>query len=227
MTKLVILGNSTGLRVRPPVEHPYNRSFTELLRVEAGYDVINLCSGRALVRDLIDYPDASIREFPDYYVISIGISDACTREIPLWFSNIMKRSRRSLLRNVSHLIYNLCIKKVRKHLVKLRFRTSWTGHLRFEKEINKLIKDLTKNTNARLIFIGILTPSDRVERELPGSRDSVTKFNNILKKIVSQKNRCYLIEVDDLNSADHYPDGIHWNSAGHLMMFNKINDHIS
>lgn len=227
--KIAVIGNSVGLRVRPPQPYPENMTYSQLLeralfaRGYVGVQVENLCIGRSTVREVLEQGDRIYRTFPDVYILNMGITDCSTREIPLWFSNLIFSSRTSFLRNVAAAIHKFLIIPNRKFFVILRGKRSWYGLRQFKKYYSKLIKDLLKNTNAVLLLIKINDCTRRVENQLPGTRKNIVLFNRVIDELAEiASERIRLIETDGLDPETDLPDGIHYSRQGHDKMTNRL-----
>ncbi|HHB80260.1 MAG TPA: SGNH/GDSL hydrolase family protein [Aliiroseovarius sp.] len=225
-----MIGNSVGLRVRPPQPYPENLNYTHLLqrmlttRGRSHAHVENLCIGRSTIREVLEMGDTIYHSFPDVFIINAGITDCSTREIPLWFSNLIYSSRTSLFRNIAAAIHKFVIIPQRRRFVILRGKRSWTSPRLFRHYYAKLIGDLVKNTNGFLILMKINDCTDRVETQLPGTRANIARFNQIIEdlaQLVPQRTR--LIEVGDLDPETDLPDGIHYSRVGHEKIAARLN----
>ena len=228
--KITVLGNSVGLRVRPPENPPANLTYSEkiektLNRPERPCLVTNNCIGRSTIREVLNRSDDNYNTFPDFYILNIGITDACSREIPLWLSNMLHGNRTSLLRRIMMGVYVYFIAPRRRLLTKLRFKKGWTKPQKFNYWYKLLIKDLLKNSNAKIVLVGINKCSERIEIELPGTMKRIDIFNDIIKSISAQ-NRSRMTYIDtaelDLSIEQDLPDGIHYSSSGHSKIADKL-----
>jgi lysophospholipase L1-like esterase len=224
-----IVGNSVSLRLRPPVEHPENKNFTYLLRDEgflaekrsSPYFITNLSSGGATVRSVFNRLDNIIRTYPDVYIINLGVVDSSTREVPRWFFNIYNSSSQYWYNNLARVFYVTLIKRLRKPLVYLRGKSTWVGKRSFEKLYGMLIERLSKETNAVIIGVSINIANDRVEKELPCSRRNHIFYNEIIKSCLDRQN-CLYLDLTDLDSETHYPDGVHFSKIGHEVVADRL-----
>ncbi len=226
--KVVIIGNSVGLRIRPPGVFPYNKNYgailEELLQKEYPEKVIlirNLCIGRATIWEILQERNGILREFPDYYVINYGVSDASTREIPLWYSNIINNNKESLTKKIFSSFYVYVIKRIRPYIVRIRGKKTWVSKRNFKKYFDEVVHFLVKGTNAKFIIMPINNPSRRIENELPGSTEKYIEYNRIIKDISDKYNTQYL-DTTDLTPEIHTPDGIHFSLDGHQVIAERI-----
>ena len=237
--KITIAGSSVALRVRPPemADRTKNKVYGSLLEEklnracpEKVITVVNKGITRGLVLDALEEKDKLIRTFPDFFIINIGVVDAPNREMPRWFSDIIfKRRNRNLFR-ICNFFYLTIIKKYfRTPLVYLRGKRSWVGEKKFEKKYRELVEVLLKETSARLILLGVNQGNERIEKSLPGTLVKFKRYSSIIHTIASEYDLDF-IDVSHLNSARHFPDGIHYNSLGHEIiagkLFEKINKYL-
>ena len=229
--KVSIIGNSVGLRVRPPGEFPSNKTFGQLLEERLNENnfnatVLNSCVGRSLLEKIYNDADLVINEFPDYYLIVAGVTDASTREIPLWYSNIIYGKRSSFRRKLALWIYLSFFKPRRNLLVRLRGCKSWTTEKYFYSMYKKIVSDLIKNTNAICILFTINRCTERVERELPGTSKNIELFNQRINQVVSSFpcERIKLLDTLDLDPDVYLPDGVHFSQRGHEVIASRSFD---
>jgi hypothetical protein len=227
--KIAVIGNSVGLRVRPPQPHPENKTYSQLLHpalLERGYDHVlieNHCVGRSTVRQVLELGDNITHAFLDVYIVNCGVTDCSTREIPLWFSDLIFSSRTSFLRNIAAAIHKFIIIPNRKTFVRLRGKRSWLRPQQFRRYYKKLISDLLKNTNAVLILMSINDTTDRVESELPGTRANIERFNAVIRQLAQiDPARIRLVETGDLDPETDLPDGVHFSRQGHDKMNERL-----
>ena len=226
--KITIIGNSVGLRVRPPKKYPNNKNYGQII-VEMlnkkipdhNVYVMNLSIHRALVHEILNQVDDFIRTFPDYFIINLGVCDAATREVPLWFSNQVSRKKQGMIHFLISLLYFNVINKIRPPLVKLRNYKSWTHINSFASDYQKLLFKLHKETNARIITMPINKTTDRVEEQLPGSRKNFEDYSDVIKEKTLAGSFNFL-DLNDLLPEQHCPDGIHFSHAGHNFIAEKI-----
>ena len=217
-----------GLRIRPPGEFPENKNYGAILELmlqkkypEKVVLIQNLCIGRATIWEILQKRNEILREFPDYYVINYGVSDASTREIPLWYSNIINNNRESFRKKIFSSFYVYVIKKVRPYLVNIRGKKTWVSKKKFEKYYSEVVRFLKKGTNAKFIIMSINNPTIRIENELPGSTEKYLEYNKIIKNI-SEKYKAQYLDTTDLIPNIHTPDGIHFSLEGHKVIAERI-----
>ncbi|MDZ7764221.1 MAG: SGNH/GDSL hydrolase family protein [Melioribacteraceae bacterium] len=217
------------LEVRPPVEIPNNKNYTQLLRDNSdnNFDIVNLGYGASTVKDIYGTIDSFIREFPDYYIINLGVVDASTREVPLWFYRLATKKSLNPFYVFNALFYRNILSKFRRSLVNLRGRRSWISQKRFGKYFELIIKSLVKETNAKIIVLSIMKLTNGVEKAV--AQESFRKqriYNLIMKEITNHYTQIFLDTNKILVSTD-YPDGVHFSEAGHKKIAEKLQSIIS
>lgn len=230
LKRITIIGSSVALRVKPPSENRVlNLNYGELIErnlnsrnPELICIVNNLGLSRAITADVLRMKDQISRVRSDYIILNIGAVDAPTREIPLWFSDVIFQRNGKYVYPIFNFIYlNLIKRFLRKPLVYLRLKTSWTSRKRFKRDIDEIFRLLHRETCAEIIVLGINRGNDRIESNLPGSLKKYKVYDNILKE-ASKKWNCNFVDVEDLNSPEHFPDGVHYNIEGHRVISDRI-----
>ncbi|MDP8268058.1 MAG: GDSL-type esterase/lipase family protein [Candidatus Tenebribacter davisii] len=228
--RISIIGNSVAIRNRPPQKSPDNKNYglllEEFLQNQHPDQIVmvnNMGFSRATIINVIQNYDEYIASMPDYFIINIGVSDATTREIPYWFAEILNNPKQSWYKPLFSAFHHYCIKPHRSCFVKLRGKQSWITKKRFRKYYKELILLLQKETNARIIVIPINLANDRIERIVPGSKENYNQYNRIIKSIANESD-CIYLKLDELNSKEHYPDGIHYSLEGNKLVAKKLFD---
>ena len=224
--KICILGNSVALRNRPVEKYPNNKNYgtllEEILSQKQDVSLVNKGIGRATVLDVQKELDRHINEFPDYYILNIGVCDAATRPIPYWYGEIINNSHKNtLIKAVLSSIYYRLIKPYSSFFVRLRGKRSWISSKRFKKSFQFIVSELIKDTNSRIIIMSINNVNDRLERIVPGSGKKYQEYNRIMKKIADEKALTYL-DTTDMLDVDYYPDGTHFNLDGNKEIANRL-----
>jgi len=225
--KITIIGNSVALRVRPKEvgeNRMQNKVYGSLFRIDSLFDfeVVNLSKTRWIVTEFKDNPDLYLSTFPDYFILNIGCVDAPPREMPLWISDILFRRKKSVLFTPFDFVYRKIVKKyLRKTFVILRRRKPWVREKLFIKAYKEMIDRLKSETTASIIALGINRGNKRIENALPGCLKNYEKYNSEIRLICESRN-IHFIDVSDLESENFFPDGVHYNSRGHMEIFSRI-----
>ena len=223
--KITVIGNSVALRVRPPQAFPENKNYTCLIRSRLSCNIRNEARGALTIAQVVKDLDFYISTFPDWYIINLGVVESCSRESPYWFYRIAMSKSKGLMYRTANWIYRFFFAKFRRELTNLRFRRSWLSQRKFRWYFDVLIKLLLKETNARIIVLGINLSNDRVETLLPGSRKKNQEYDAIMREACNYYGQTF-IDVSKLESGSHYPDGVHYNVKGHEIIASYIADAI-
>lgn len=230
--KITIIGNSVALRNRPHTKEKslnYGQLIEQALNRDSDktlYLVSNLAFGRATMTDLHKVYDSMINSYADLYIINIGVSDACTREIPLWFSNILNRKNKNIITNIFQLFYNIFIKRFRRQLVLLRGKRPWLNKRKFIAKYSKLIDDLQHNTSGKILCLSMNLANDRIEEIVPGTKQNYIEYNKEIEKLCAKFDIDYL-NLDALEHSIHYPDGTHFSEEGNKVVAGRILSYIN
>lgn len=226
--KITIAGNSVALRNRPAENPPRNLNYGSVLEILLNdnhenefFMVTNLGFSRATIKEIFWKAEKIVTTFPDFIVLNIGVVDASTRDIPLWMSNMINSSNQGLLHQFIRGINHVFVKSNRAFWVKLRGKKTWTSKKKFKSYYLRILNRIEKDTNAQIILITINGGNERIERQLPGSMKNYRDYNEIIKQIAKEKNLS-IVSTEGMNSSDHFPDGIHFNSKGHEMIAERI-----
>lgn len=226
--KICIVGNSVALRTRPNLQVPGNKNYTELLQEELSvkhpeyiFRVENKAVGAYTVKNVYQHIDEFIHVFPRVFILNIGVVDACTREVPLWFYRLATNKSKDLFSVAISAFYRAVLGKMRPFLVYLRCKRSWVSKRSFRKYYSLVLETLKKETNSYIIILPISQTTERIEKQLPGSADNHKKFNALLRELAHQFD-AVMISLDDLVPAEHIPDGIHFSREGHGEVTKKL-----
>ncbi len=230
--KIVVIGNSVALRVRPPKEFPYNRNYSTVLEDLLAEDdpgrtylVRNKGFSRLLISEVFENFDQYVQEFPDYYIINLGVVDASTREIPLWFANVIRSESNSLFHRFMKGLHYHIFKKHHSFFVKLRGKKAWISEKKFEQYYDRLFKDLKKETNARFIALSVNAGNERIEKKIPRSLKNYIRYSEIIKRVSAKHGATYINTFQLMEPAD-IPDGIHFSAKGHLKLAEALKNEI-
>ncbi|MBU8893920.1 MAG: hypothetical protein KOO66_14155 [Bacteroidales bacterium] len=228
--KITIIGNSVALRTRPPEKNPENKNYGKLLEEDLclkipdkNFVVTNKASGAYTVYNILTKIDDFVNTFPDFFIINLGVVDASTREVPLWFYRLASSKKTGFIFRLASLIYRVIIIKARPVLVKLRGKRSWISSKKYIKYFSLLIKTLLKETNAKIIILPINPANERIEKELPGSLKKHLIYNKIMKD-ASDEFSLYFVDLEFLYSEKHYPDGVHYSLSGHTNVEQELSE---
>ena len=231
--KISIIGCSVAIRIRPPQKEPNNKNYGQFLLSKLSeknenvyFTINNKAFTRAILKDIFLKIDELISDYPDYFILNIGIPDASTREIPLYISNFITYKNHLKFSVFIQLIYNFLIKPNIKFFVKIRGKRTWVNKKQFKNLYEKTINYIIKETNAKIIIIPINPPSKRIEDKLPGTIKNVVIYNKIISDL-AEKYNINMVNINDLEPTQNFPDGIHYSVDGHKEISNRISEFIN
>ena len=226
MKKIVIVGNSVALRIRPPRQNEEDLSYAEILDKKLqDAMVIN----RAVGFNVMPYESIWVDEMIAYhahcYILNYGIVDACTRSVPNWMWKFINNDnpQRGLIMKVLRFLCSLFEKSFRRTLTVIRGKRGWTSRSGFAFKYEKMLKLLKKDSIAQIICIGINRPSSRIERFLPGTVRNVQRYNEVIRQLANKYNYVYVETFYDFDES-LIPDGVHFNSEGHRKLAGMLLD---
>lgn len=227
--RIVVVGNSVGLRVRPPRDNRADGNFSEileqLLRTEGHTDIFiyNRCKSALTVAGLYEEEFDFIVGFsPDAIIMICGINEAVSRPLPRNVYQLLNKPRpfcssfgRFFLR-INSGFNKIVFPRIIKGFGLKGWETSETfiSHLR-------VFADLVyKETRSHCFVMNILPCSNRIESLLPDSQARITSFNEKLEEFCTNNSHVHLVDVAKLVPPDRVsrlmPDGIHMCSELHL-----------
>lgn len=233
-----ILGNSVPLLIQPFRRNENEKTYSEHLR-DRGFLVLNSAKQSVILSDLYHYlEDECIRHFPDYVIIDFGIVECTYRARTRWIQNFfsMNAWNNSIIRKgyngPLHRGVKFAAKKIYKTLIERPFyalgmKRRWLNPRHFRFILRDIVKRVFSDTPVRkVIIMGMLKPSDWVERHAPGTRKSVAEYNAIMKSLAHEYPNIVFIDVQALFPPEMTPlmtqDGIHYSAEGHRLVSEKL-----
>jgi lysophospholipase L1-like esterase len=226
MKKIVIVGNSVALRIRPPRQNENDLSYAEILDNRLPQTlVVNRAIGATVMPHESNWVDEIIAYHANCYILNYGVVDACTRSVPRWMWNFINNDNphRNFIMKVIRFLFSFFEKKFRRGLTVLRGKRAWTSRAAFAYKYEKMLRLLQKDSNAQIICIGINRPSARIERNLPGSIRNVQRYNEVIRQLANKYNSVYVETFYDFDES-LIPDGVHFNSEGHRKLADMLLD---
>jgi lysophospholipase L1-like esterase len=224
--KIVIVGNSVALRIRPPRQNEDDISYAEILDDKlSNTSVINRAVGDTVMPHASVWMDELIAYHANCYILNYGIVDACTRSVPRWMWNFIHNDNphHGIIKKILRFLFNFFETRSRKVLTVIRGKRAWTSRAAFAFKYEKMLRFLQKDTSAQLICIGINRPSARIERFLPGSVRNVQRYNEVIRQLANKYNSVYVETFYDFDET-LIPDGIHFNAEGHRKLAGMLLD---
>jgi hypothetical protein len=241
---MCVIGNSVGLKMRPPRSTPDEMTYVEHLR-SAGWDVRNFSRAGVEIRDAFaTFDDDVLALFPEAVVFNFGIVEVSRRRFPkaVWYGarsydvflnrvagrphpgSVLRRRFQRYPWYIMAQIFN-AIGTI------TGFSWAWTSPSQLAEIHRDMLRLLFKETAARAVVLGINTCSERVEKALPGTRASIGVANNLLREVSASFDRCKFLDpvelMQDLDSDQFIPDGVHFSAEAHRRVGQQINKMLS
>jgi lysophospholipase L1-like esterase len=223
--KISVVGNSVAIRIRPREENGqvYSLILKDLMSNSGIKEVIvsNLSVSRLITEEVIDDKDHFLNNDQEITIINLGCVDAPTRDIPLWFSDIIFNRRGKLLQAIFNPIYQYVIPKFRSKLVRMRGYNSWVSLDRFNINMDEIISSLVGKS--KIVVLGINPGNERIEKQLPKTLTRYRLYNEVLQSVCNNHGITFISTLD-LKSEEYFPDGVHYNRVGHQLIAGRIFD---
>ena len=118
----------------------------------------------------------------------------------------------------------------RRRIVGFR-RKVYVPLARFEPLVRQVVEKSRENDVQSLVFINIIRPPDSVEERSPGFQSNVIAYNQVLQEQTKHE----FVSLIDLNRVVHDAggsealtvDGIHLNERGHMLLAEKLEEHVT
>ena len=218
--KIVCFGNSVGIRVRP-ASGEY-KSYADLLNDNEECSFENFCYSGNMIGSVSRNSDFILQKHADVIILQFGVVELSSRSTSISLYNYLNYQAKSTrLGHFIQLVGLFLESKLRRALVYLRFKSSWYRADRFLSELEITINSIDSNSLAKIICIGINTPSERIEKNLPGTKHRIKNVQSKMRAICLKYQSCFYLNVEHFET-DYLPDGIHYNDAGHRKVYNDI-----
>ena len=205
--RIILFTDSLALPRMEPQQTLFEDTYPYLLR--ESYEVFQFSKGGGLIHELVEQAHYYKQYKPDVVILHAGIVDcgcrAFSHKEELFFqSNIIGRIIRKL---ISMTITTKRLRNIR--------RKTWTTQSLFTTNCEKL-----KNTfdGIPVYAMSILTVSDDYEKKVPGMREHVKAYNQLLKNVFGEN----LIDLSDIPIDGIMTDGHHLTKKGHDFVYAKL-----
>lgn len=239
--RLVVVGNSTGIYVRPTRRHPHDGSYGELLErrlraagIEAHlfnearwWDFIHLGFAR--------FQEAISSHSPGVVILNYGMGECQPNVVP---TSVIRWSMTwdTSLHPVLAAVGNRWRALVRKLIVwytpratRLTGTRTWRiSPRRFAAELERLVTFTRRETGALVVVLTLNPPGPFLQQLMPGLADRADRYNGIIRDVVDR------LDDDDVRVVDAgavvdrlgwrraMTDGLHYSAAGHRAVADLI-----
>lgn len=215
---------------------PFRQSLTDLTYPEhlaqTGFNVRNASKESAIVSDLYRYlEDECIRHSPDFVIFNFGIVECTYRARPRWLQNFLSMNAWNnsivnrgyngpVTRGMKFLTKKVYRKAVERPLFSLGLKWRWLGPKDFRFIIRDIVKRLLSDTPVkRIIFIGLPPIAPWVEKQAPGTQQSIKTYNLLMENLTHENPNIHFLDPASLSSPEQMlsltSDGIHFTALGH------------
>lgn len=225
--RIALIGDSTMQWIRPYRDHKQDYTYAELLLQNDTISVDLYITPGMMSHDALILTWQGLQaQFYDYYIFSVGINDCTPRSYPKFLAKMYNRIL--IANNFFHKLFFILYKtvtatKIQRLLSKFHISRSWVKVKTYEQNFQRIIEILTKETDAKIIFLTIPKTSARVEFILQNINHIIPRYNDVIKKMAA--NNIYILDINNLFETDYelyIPEGIHYSSAGHKIVFQQI-----
>lgn len=240
--RISIIGNSVGIRMRPPREKPSDKTYSERL-ANAGHQVDNRCKAGVLLSETFAFiDDELVAGFPDVVIINAGIIEIFPRRtwrrlnnylVRNYYNNlVLGRRYQSDAISIRFQLARIANGLLRRMSKFLRLSWRWESETGFLSALRSICKVLTIETHAHIIVLGVGPVSERFLSEYPSLNAEIDALNKRMEGLIGVfGDRAQMISVKEVidmeNPESSIPDSIHFSSKGHREIFSEIERRIS
>lgn len=232
--RVVVLGNSTAMYVRPRRKERADRTYAELIETglrDRGIDALVFNEARwwDRVHDVLPRWEGAVHaHMPDVVILNYGLGECEPNVFPVpmmrWMYDwrpslnpVRVRLRSILVRPMARLMATVMPWISRR----LGMRTWRLSPKRFRAEMTRLIEITRRETGALVLVLTLNPPGPFLRNLMPGVEDRAVVYSDLLRSIVSDlaDPEVQIIEagaiVDDLGWRKTMLDGLHYTARGH------------
>lgn len=232
--RVVVLGNSTAMYVRPRRKDHGDRTYGELLEAslrDRGIDafVVNQARWWERVHDVLPrWEDAVHSHMPDVVILNYGLGECQPNAFPV---PVMRwvYSWRPSLHPLARGFRILVLRRVQRVMAasiphisrRLGMRTWRLRPQRFRAELRRLIEITRHETGALVLVLTLNPPGPFLQNLMPGIDLRSARYSELIRELVIDLDdpEVQIIEagaiVDDLGWRKTMIDGLHYTARGH------------
>lgn len=232
--RVVVLGNSTAMYVRPRRKDRTDRTYGELLEAQLrargiDADVVNQARWWERVHDVLPrWEDAVHSHMPDVVILNYGLGECQPNAFPV---PVMRwvYSWRASLNPIARGFRILVLRRVQRAMAasiphisrRLGMRTWRLRPQRFRAELRRLIEVTRHETGALVLVLTLNPPGPFLQNLMPGIDERSARYSDLIRTLVADLNdpEVQVIEagaiVDDLGWRKTMIDGLHYTARGH------------
>jgi hypothetical protein len=214
-TRIAIIGDSTIGLIRPYRDHKNNFTYSELLIKNNNFIVdIYMKPGMVSHDALILTWQELMGNFYDVCIFNFGINDCVPRSYPKYMANFYNKTLipQTKVDKFYLLLYRIfSAKKIQAICSKIGISRPWANLKTFDANVKKIIEILSKETDAKILFLTIPKTSKRVENTFQNINKLIPQYSQIIKNNTSSN--VGIVDIDSLFEKDYnkyISEGIHY-----------------
>lgn len=232
--RVVVLGNSTAMYVRPRRKSRDDLTYGELLEDHLrrrGIDafVINQARWWERVHDVLPrWQEAVSAHMPDVVVLNYGLGECQPNAFPVPLMRWVYTWRPSL-NPVARRVRAVAVRPMQRLMAasmphisrRLGMRTWRLRPSRFEAELRRLIEITRQETGALVLVLTLNPPGPFLCNLMPGVEERSVRYSDLIRSVVKSLDdpEVQVVEagaiVDDLGWRKTMVDGLHYTARGH------------
>ncbi|MGH9085486.1 MAG: SGNH/GDSL hydrolase family protein [Acidimicrobiales bacterium] len=241
--RIVVVGSSVGLYVRPPRADPLEGTYADLLGpMLHEHGICAVVTNRSRWLLMVTEAHRRFQELvldhrPDVVVLALGFVESQPRLAPLWsvrmlftwrprLSGFARRVRRAVLGPWWWAYVHLSPVLIRR----MPWLPSRVRPTTFQRGIEAMTRLARKERAALVLALDVPEASDRVERTLATINRRIDETNGVLRALASSPDGPDLVAVSEIVRAHGHdaalPDGIHLSALGHREVATRLVDRI-
>lgn len=205
--RILILSDSLALPRAVPEKVNFEDTWVELLKVKFPDAIFHQFSlGAATIDKLWEqfYFHKYFR--PDICILQCGINDCSPRALTEFEQNLINSNR------YTRKLGNILIPKMKLYLRRNRY-VRYTSEKKFEEILMMFLSQ-----KIPFIGVGIIPANDEYEKRVPGIKNNIIKYNQILLRILE---KCF-VDTSNISQECLMSDHHHLNENGHKDIFLRI-----
>jgi lysophospholipase L1-like esterase len=241
--RIVVVGSSVGLYVRPPRAGPLEGTYADLLEAMLhDHGICAVVTNRSRWLLMVTEAHRRFQELvldhrPDVLVLALGFVESQPRLAPLWsvrmlftwrprLSGLARRVRRTMLGPLWWVYVHLSPVLIRW----MPWLPSRVRPTTFRRGIEAMTRLARKERAALVLALDVPEASDRVERTLATINRRIDETNLALRALAASPDGPDVVAVSeivrDLGPDAALPDGIHLSALGHREVATHLVDRI-
>lgn len=235
---ICIVGNSVSLLVWPRRNKTDDLTYAEHLET-MGWIIKSASRQGVMISDTCFYlEDDVLNNRPDYLILQFGIVEATYRARPRflhrqfsnnnWRNSVVRIPYRGPQKRSLISLLNKAYRQAEKLFFALGIKWRYLSPRLFQDALEQTISTCKRHCGAKgYILIGILPVNERLEEIAPGTRQSTSEFNEIMRAFAENTSHVRFVNPSEIFQQESLneliPDSIHLSALGHELLAQKLN----